>query len=153
MSQADRKRRHQARLARIEQVQVVAGHAGRGRVDHEATLLERARMLDEELAAHQATEAGLAAFDRLLKVVELRGTARTPEVTELLDALWNRHPLPLAVLRGVEPRVADDMLALLDAFRWSRVDLVTEVTGGPRRVAKVLAAAPPQLESVVRVAR
>lgn len=139
MSQADRKRRHQTRLARIEQVQVVAGQAGRGRVDHEATLLERARMLDEELAAHQATETGLAAFDRLLKVVEQRGVTRTPEVTELLDALWNRRPLPLTVLRGVEPRVADDMLALLDAFRWSRVDLVNEVSGGPRRVARALA--------------
>jgi hypothetical protein len=140
MTQADRRRRHHARLALIEQVQVVAGEAGHGRLDHEGTLLERARMLDEELTAHRATEAGLAAFDRLLRVLEQRSPAHAGEIADLLDALWNRRPLPLAVLRGVAPRVGDDMLALLDAYRWARVELVNEVVGGPRRVMRVLAA-------------
>jgi hypothetical protein len=35
--------------------------------------------------------------------------------------------------------VGDDMLAVLDAFRYARLNLVEQVNGGPRRVARVLA--------------
>ncbi|HYE40926.1 MAG TPA: hypothetical protein VEB23_13400, partial [Ramlibacter sp.] len=66
MDRAERERRHQASLERINQVELVVGRADRCRVDHEGTLLERARLLAEELRSHEATEAGLAALDRLL---------------------------------------------------------------------------------------
>ena len=67
MGKTDRERRHQANLDRINRVQLVCGTADQMKIDHEGTLLERARMMGEELRSHLATEAGLAAFDRLLR--------------------------------------------------------------------------------------
>lgn len=140
MSKAQREQRHQANLDSIRRVQRVVGTADRLRIDHEGTLLERARMLDEELRSHAATEAGLAAFDRLLRVVEQRASPQAAEVAGFLAAVWSGRPLPLATLRGPDPAISDDMLAVLDAYRYARFNLVEQVAGGPRRVAGVLAA-------------
>ena len=142
MNRADRERRHQANLERINRVQQVVGRGDQMRVDHEGTLLERARLLSEEESAHRATEAGLAAFDRLLRVAEERSCARSREVADFLSAIWNSHPLALGTLRGVPAELGDDMLAVLDAFRHARLSLVEHVPGGPRRVQRVLAATP-----------
>jgi hypothetical protein len=134
MTQAERERRHQVRLEQINRVQVVAGSGDRARLDHEATLLERARMLELEICSHAATERGLAAFDRLLRVAAQRQDA---DVLAFIDAVWNGQPLPLAALR-VDPGLGDDMLAVLDAWRYARLDLAEQVEGGSRRVARVL---------------
>jgi hypothetical protein len=134
MTQAERERRHQTRLQQINRVQVVAGTGDGARLDHEATLLERARMMDDELASHFATERGLAAFDRLLRIAQEQ---RHEDVAAFLDAVWNGKPLPLAALR-VEPPLGDDMLAVLDAYRYARLGLAEHVPGGARRVARVL---------------
>ncbi len=138
MNQAERERRHQVTLQRISQVQKIVGKGDRLRVDHEGTLFERARLLAEEMAAYRATEAGLAAFDRLLSRIEERGTNRSRDVVAFLCALWGNQPLPLATLRGPDTVAADDMLAVLDAFRYARISLVEHVEGGPARVARVL---------------
>lgn len=134
MTQAERERRHQVRLEQINRVQVVAGTGDRARLDHEATLLERARMLEQEICSHAATERGVAAFDRLLRVAAQH---RDPDVIAFLEAVWSGQPLPLAALR-VEPGLGDDMLAVLDAWRYARLDLAEQVEGGCRRVARVL---------------
>lgn len=139
MTQAEREKRHQKRLAQINTVQVVRGRGDRSRVDHEATLLERARMLDEELASHLATERGLAAFDRLLRQVEEAGPDVPPALVQVLDAVWNRKPLPLTTLLGLPVATGDDVMAVIDAFRHARVDLVEQVRGGARRVARACA--------------
>ena len=47
-------------------------------------------------------------------------------------------PLPLQTLRGLDAPTADDMLAVLDAYRYGRVSLVEQVEGGARRVGKAL---------------
>lgn len=138
MSKAERERRHQVNLDRIASVQVVVGRGDRMRVDHEGTLLERARMLEEELRSHAATEAGLAAFDRLLRLLEKRDSRHTRDIASFLQAVWCQKPLPLATLRGLDPAVGDDMLAVLDAFRHARLNLAEHVDGGARRVARVL---------------
>lgn len=140
MGQAERERRHQAALDGIHRVQQVVGRGDRARIDHEGTVLERARLLAEELAAHHATEQGLAALDRLLRRAEEPGGAQRHDIVQFLAALWSQRPLPLAALRGLEQATGDDMLAVLDAFRWGRLNLVEEVVGGPLRVARVVGA-------------
>src|SRR5690606_5809014 len=62
MDRAERERRHEANVERINQMELVVGRGDRLRIDHEGTLLERARLLSEELRSHQATELGLAAL-------------------------------------------------------------------------------------------
>jgi hypothetical protein len=138
MGKSERERRHQANLDRIDRVQLVCGSADGLRIDHEGTLFERARMLGEEISAHQATELGLAALDRLLRRAEERDLRHRRDILAFVAAVWNNKPLSLATLRGLEQSVGDDMLAVLDAFRYGRLNLVEHVEGGPRRVARAL---------------
>src|SRR6188768_2236673 len=93
MGKTDRERRHQANLDRINRVQLVCGTGDRMRVDHEGTLLERARMLVEEISSHQATELGLAAFDRLLRRAEERDVRHRVDILAFVAAVWNNKAL------------------------------------------------------------
>ena len=138
MTLKDRERQHRARLAQIEAVQVVAGTGDHARINHERTLIERARMMAEEYGSHAATERGLDALDRLLRAVEGAESPHRREIGEFIAAVWNNKPLSLAVLRSVDQRMADDMLDVLDAWRWARVNLAENVKGGPRRIATAL---------------
>ena len=138
MNHGEREQRHRASLERINRVQLVVGRGDRMRVDHEGTLLERGRMLGEEIASHQATEAGLAAFDRLLRRAEERDVRHRRDILAFMATVWNNKSLPLVTLRGLEQSVGDDMMAVLDAFRYGRLNLAEHVDGGPRRVARVL---------------
>lgn len=138
MGKSERQRRHESNLERINRVQLVCGTGDRMRVDHEGTLLERARMIEEELSSHGATELGLAAFDRLLRRAEERDVRHRLDILAFVAAVWNNKPLPLVTLRGLEQSVGDDMMAVLDAFRYGRLNLAEHVEGGPRRVARVL---------------
>jgi hypothetical protein len=138
MSKSQRERRHQANLEKINRVQALCGTGDATRVDHEATLIERARLMAQELRSHCATEAGLAAFDRLLRAAEEPAAAHRGDVLDFLAAVWSKRPLPLAVLRGPDAAIADDMLAVLDAYRYGRLNLVEQVAGGPARVARLL---------------
>lgn len=138
MSRAERERRHQGNLERIAAVQMVTGRGDRMHVDHEGTLLERARLLGEELSAHSATESGLLALDRLLRLVEQGRPGQVGDIVAFIAAVWNQQPLPLGTLRGLQQDVGDDMLAVLDAFRYARLNLVAEVEGGPKRVARAV---------------
>lgn len=140
MTHNDRERHHRARLAQIQAVQVVAGSGDRARVNHERTLIERARMMAEEYGSHAATERGLAAMDRLLRAVEDAGSPHRRELAQFIEAVWNNKPLALSALRAVDKRCADDMLDVLDAWRWARVNLAENVRGGPRRIATALRA-------------
>lgn len=140
MTHNDRERQHRARLAQIEAVQVVAGSGDHARVNHERTLIERARMMAEEYGSHAATEKGLEALDRLLRAVEDAESPHKREIGEFIGAVWNNKPLALAGLRTVDERIADDMLDVLDAWRWARVNLAENVKGGPRRIASALRA-------------
>lgn len=138
MGKTERERRYQANLERINRVQLVCGTADRMRIDHEGTVLERARMFEEEIASHQATELGLAALDRLLRRAEERDARHRRDILAFVAAVWNNKALPLVTLRGLDQEVGDDMLAVLDAFRYGRLNLAEHVEGGPRRVARVL---------------
>jgi len=138
MGKAERERRHQTNLERIQRVQLVVGRADRLRVDHEGTLLERARLMMEEISSHEATERGLVAFDRLLRLAEDRECRHTRDIVSFLSAVWNNKPLALITLRGLEQSIGDDMLAVLDAFRYARLNLAEHVEGGPARVDRVV---------------
>lgn len=140
MTQNDRERQHRARLAQIDEVQVVAGTGDLARVNHERTLIERARMMAEEVCSHLATERGLQALDRLLRAVEEDSHPQRRDVGHFIESIWNNKPLAPAVLRAVDKRTADDMVEVLDAWRFARVNLVEHVAGGPRRIALVLRA-------------
>ena len=138
MGNVEREWRHQFNLERINSVQRVVGTGDRLRIDHEGTLFERARLLEEEVRSHQASEWGLAAFDRLLRRLEEHDTAHAQDIAQFLAAVWNNQPLPLATLRGVGADVGDDMVAVLDAFRWGRLSLVEQVPGGAKRLKAVI---------------
>lgn len=141
MTQGERERRHARRLQQINIVQVISGRGDGARIDHEATVLERARLLDEEIASHTITESGLAAFDRLLRAIESSGPRASPALVQVIDAVWNRKAIPIMLLRELPAGTGDDVIAMLDAFRLARVDLVEQVRGGARRVARACAAA------------
>jgi hypothetical protein len=138
MTHNDRERRHRVRLAQIEEVQVVAGTGDRIRVNHEQTLMERARMFAEEVSSHRATERGLEALDRLVRGIEEGESAHKRDVGTFLEAIGNNKPLALTALRGLDARTADDMIDVLDAWRWARVNLAENLRGGPRRLALAL---------------
>jgi hypothetical protein len=140
MTQNDRERQHHTRLAQIEAVQVVAGTGDSARINHERTLLERARMMSDEYGSHAATERGLQALDRLVRAVEGTHSPYKREIAQFVEAVWNNKPLSLGILRSVDRASANDMLEVLDAWRWARVDLTENVKGGPRRIATVLRA-------------
>lgn len=139
MNPAERAQSHEASLRRIETVRLVSGRGDRSRIDHEGTLMERARLTMEELEAYRATERGLEALDRLLRIAEESHPGRATEIFGLLAAVRDHQPISLDLLRGPPPAVAEDMLAVIDAYRWARLPLVEQVEGGPRRVARVLA--------------
>ena len=138
MNKADRERRHHANLERIDGVQLVVGRGDRARVDRVGTLLEQARLMSEEISSHRATELGLAALERLLRRAEERGPRKSRDITDFIAAIWNDRPLSLRSMRGLDQSTGDDMIAVLDAFRYARLNLVEQVEGGPRRVARVV---------------
>lgn len=138
MTQAEREKRHHASVERINHVRLVVGRGDRLRIDHEGTLLERARLLSEEIASHLATERGLAALDRLLRIAEETGAPQAADIVAFVGAVTEGEPLQMATLRGVDAAVGDDMLAVLDAFRYARVSLASQVEGGPARVCRLL---------------
>lgn len=138
MSRAERERRHQDHLERINQVQLVIGRGDRMRIDHEGTLLERARLMVEEVTSHRATEHGLAALDRLLQLAEDRTSPHAQEAAGFIAAVRSQQPLALGTLRLMGPAAGDHALAVLDAFRYGRLNLIEQVEGGPARVARVL---------------
>jgi len=138
MTHNDRERQHRARLTQIEAVQVVTGTGDHAHVNHERTLIERARMMSDEYGSHAATERGLKALDRLLRAVEDSDSCQKRVIGQFIEAVWNNKPLALSALRGVDRRTADDMIEVLDAWRWARVNLAENVKGGPRRIASVL---------------
>jgi hypothetical protein len=138
MDRSERERRHLANLDRIDRVHLVVGRGDRMRIDHEGTVLERARLLEEEISSHRATERGLAAFDRLLHLAEDVPTVQARDVAAFIAAVRGNRPLLLTALRGLDPATGDDMLAVLDAFRYARLNLVENVEGGAERVRRVL---------------
>lgn len=138
MDKAERDQRHQDRMECINAVQLVVGTGDLARVDQIGSLLERARLMEEELKSHQSTEDGLAAFERLLRHAEEKGTRQAVDVAGFISAVLGDQPLPLRMLRAQSLEVADDMLAVLDAFRYSRLTLADHIPGGSRRVVRVL---------------
>jgi hypothetical protein len=138
MTLSERERRHQANLARINDVHLVVGRGDRARIDHEGTVFERARLVGKEIAAHRATERGLAALDQLLRMAEDRTAAQSPEVAGFIAAIRDNQPLSPGALRLFGREVGDHVLAVLDAFRYARLSLVEQVEGGPRRVARAI---------------
>ena len=138
MGRAERQRRHEASMERIQRMQRVVGQGDHLRVDHEGTVLERARLMMEEIRSHEATEAGLLAFDRLLRLAEERHPRSQRDIVCFVAAIWNNQSLPLVTLRGLDQGIGDDMVAVLDAFRYARLNLAQHVEGGARRVARSL---------------
>jgi hypothetical protein len=141
MKAEEREKLHRSRLAQIERVQVVAGSGNEARVNHERTLIERARLMGEEIQSHLATERGIEAFERLVDHAADRKCPYRRDIAQFLESVWNGKPLALGTLRVPDARIGDDMIAVLDAYRHGRCDLALLADGGPRRVSLVLRAA------------
>ena len=84
MGKTDRERRHEANLERINRVQLVCGTGDRMRVDHEGTVLERARMMVEEMSSHQATERNHSGPTSLATAGKFAASASTHPLSTVL---------------------------------------------------------------------
>ena len=116
----------------------MVGTGDRARIDHEGTLLERARLMVEELRSHEATERGLAAFDRLLRRAEEgRPSLVARQAADFIATVWEDQPLRPSTLRAAG-ELGEDMVAVLDGLRYGRFTLAEQVRGGPRRVVRLL---------------
>ncbi len=91
--------------------------------------------------ADRATEAGAAAFARLLTLAEDRNSGQIRRVAAFLASTYNGQAFPLDPfeLRAVDVDIGDDMLRCLDALRWARADLHTLVADGDARMRSVIA--------------
>lgn len=101
--------------------------------------------IDTEIAACdamslQATQAGVQAFARLLKLAEERDSGQIPRIARFLAATYNGQAfqLDLFELRAVDVVISNDMLCCLDALRWGRADLHTLIPDGDARVRAVI---------------
>ena len=90
--------------------------------------------------ADHATEAGAAAFARLLTLAEDRNSGQIARVAAFLASTYNGQAFPLDPfeLRAVDIDIGDDMLRCLDALRWARADLHTLVPDGDARMHRVV---------------
>ena len=90
--------------------------------------------------SRQATQGGVQAFARLLKLAEERDSGQIPRVARFVAAIYNGEAFPfdLFELRAVEIAISDDMLCCMDALRWGRADLHTLVADGDARVRAVI---------------
>lgn len=88
----------------------------------------------------QATQAGAPAFARLLKLAEERASGQIPRIARFLAASYNGQAFQfdLFELRAVDIAISNDMLCCLDALRWGRADLHTQVPDGDARVRAVI---------------
>ncbi|HPG81493.1 MAG TPA: hypothetical protein PK756_22640 [Piscinibacter sp.] len=101
--------------------------------------------IDAEIAACdalslQATQAGVHAFARLLKLAETRDSGQIPRIARFLAATYNGEAFQLDPfeLRAVDIAISNDMLCCLDALRWGRADLHTLIQDGDARVRAVI---------------
>jgi hypothetical protein len=88
----------------------------------------------------EATRKGAQAFARLLQLAETRDSGQIPRVARFLAASYNGQAFQLDPfeLRAVDIAISDDMLCCLDALRWGRADLYTQVPDGDARVRAVI---------------
>lgn len=93
-----------------------------------------------ESRSRQATQKGLQAFTRLLKLTEEGDSGQSGHIARFLAATYNgeEFPLDLFELRTVDVSISDDMLACVDALRWGRADLHTLVLDGDERLRVVI---------------
>ena len=90
--------------------------------------------------SRQATQTGVQAYTRLLKLAEEGDSGQIGRIARFLAATYNGHafPLDLFELRAVDIAISDDMLACVDALRWGRADLHTLVPDGDARLQVVI---------------
>jgi len=67
----------------------------------------------------EATQAGVQAFARLLKLAETRDSGQIPRIARFLAATYNGQAFQLDQfeLRAVDVAISNDMLCCLDALR------------------------------------
>ena len=88
----------------------------------------------------ESTRKGAQAFARLLQLTENRDSGQIPRVARFLAATYNGQAFQLDPfeLRAIDIAISDDMLCCLDALRWGRADLYTQVPDGDARVRAVI---------------
>lgn len=91
--------------------------------------------------ASAATVKGAHALERLLRLAETRQSGQIERIASFLGGVWNgkRH-FDLYDLRVLDVEISDDMLAVLDALRWTKVGIGDMVPNGDRRIETVLTA-------------
>lgn len=92
--------------------------------------------------ARQAQATAAQAYARLLNLAETRDSGQIRRVAQFIASTYDGETFPfdLFELRTVDVAIADDMLACLDALRWSKADLYKLVPDGERRVRAICAA-------------
>ena len=82
---------------------------------------------------------GGAGPGRLLRLAETRQSGQIERIASFLGGIWNgkRH-FDLYDLRALDVDISDDMLAVLDAVRWTKLGIDEMVPNGDRRIEVVL---------------
>ncbi len=138
MSKEERAQFHRRLAARISQVQVLDPHTNQ--VDETESAAYREHLLRQVTKAHEATELGCEAFERLLHLTETRDSGQIRRVAEFLAVCWGDRKLDPEDLRSLDEQIGDDMLAVLNAIRHANVAVYTMAEDAPRRVPRALRA-------------
>ena len=109
-------------------------------IERDRLILENANFMVLETRAHQDTEAGCEAFERLLTLTESGDTDQTQSVAKFLAAIWGASLLDPSGLSDLDPNIADDCIAVLNALRWGRLCVSTMVDDANVRVPRTLRA-------------
>lgn len=93
-------------------------------------------------SASRDDRAAVQAFERLLSLAERSDAGQAGRVARFLAGLYNGEAFPFDMyeLRAVDVALSDDMLCCLEAHRWGRADLHSQVPDGDRRVRRMIEA-------------
>lgn len=138
MNKAERAAEHQRALALIDRIALCK--PGSNDTDHEATLLERARMRSSELEDYRVTEEACEAFERLLRLAETRDSGQIRSIALVLAAAWGVKPLELRELRGLDRDIGRDCMSVIAGIQAARIGADDMAEDAARRVPAALRA-------------
>lgn len=96
-----------------------------------------ANQADWDARARRSTADGGRAFERLLRIAERSETGQARSVAMFIAATVGHCRFDMYCLRPVDVEISDDMLACLDAIRWSKAQLPDLVEDGWERAEAV----------------
>lgn len=110
-------------------------------VDAAGTAEYRAELTVGATRSHEATVKGRIAFERLLEMAETRNSGQIKTIARFLWATWHggeESRFDIFDLRGLDTKIADDILSVIDAIRWRDVPVYLLAENLDKRMPKML---------------